>query len=307
MTLIERLASVPCVGADYRPFSVAPDGASLAVQLYRDGDWQVFLTGPDGETPRRVGDLDDACLCPLFAPDGRLYLGQGRPRFRVLRLLPVRPGDRGPGQPAARDARLLAAARLRPLPGRLDPGHDRLARRRLLRGADAQRALSRRRRPAPPRGLPVHGELAAVVARRRAGRRGRRHARAGHRRLRAGCGRRRFPRRRRRGRLLRRPPVVGAGRAPARLQRRPLRPPGHRRVPPRDARGHLGVGGRVGRAPPRVGAGRREPRLPRRARRGVGPRPAGPQDRRVARPLGRAGQPLPAVVLPGRRVPARRR
>jgi len=73
MTLIERLASVPCVGADYRPFSVAPDGATLAVQLYRDGDWQVFLARPDGGDLRRVGDLDDACLCPQFAPDGRLY------------------------------------------------------------------------------------------------------------------------------------------------------------------------------------------------------------------------------------------
>jgi Tol biopolymer transport system component len=76
MSVIERLASVPCVGADNRPFSVAPDGAELAVQLYRDGDWQVFLTGAAGGGLRRVGDLDDACLCPLFASDGRLYFAR---------------------------------------------------------------------------------------------------------------------------------------------------------------------------------------------------------------------------------------
>jgi dipeptidyl aminopeptidase/acylaminoacyl peptidase len=72
-SLIERLAAVPCVGVDARPYSIAPDGASMAVQLYRDGDWQIFLAGADGSGLRRVGDLDDACLCPLFAADGRLY------------------------------------------------------------------------------------------------------------------------------------------------------------------------------------------------------------------------------------------
>ena len=76
MSLIERLAAVPSVGADYRPFSVGPGGASLAVQLYRDGDWQVFITGPDGSGPRRVGAFDDACACPLFAADGRLYFAR---------------------------------------------------------------------------------------------------------------------------------------------------------------------------------------------------------------------------------------
>jgi dipeptidyl aminopeptidase/acylaminoacyl peptidase len=75
-TLIERLASVPCVGTDARPFSVSPDGATVAVQLYRDGDWQVFLMDPDGGDPRRVGDLDDACVCPLFSSDGRLYFAR---------------------------------------------------------------------------------------------------------------------------------------------------------------------------------------------------------------------------------------
>jgi len=76
MSLIERLAAVPSVGTDFRPFSVAPGGDSLAVQLYRDGDWQIFLTDPDGRGARRIGDLDDACGCPLFAADGRLYFAR---------------------------------------------------------------------------------------------------------------------------------------------------------------------------------------------------------------------------------------
>ena len=69
-SLIERLAAVPSVGTDYRPYAVAPDGRTVAVQWYREGDWQIFLTSLDGDEPRRVGDLDDPCWCPLFSPDG---------------------------------------------------------------------------------------------------------------------------------------------------------------------------------------------------------------------------------------------
>ena len=76
MSLIERLASVPSVASDFRPFSAAPGGASLAVQIHRDGDWQVFVTQPGGGGARRIGDLDDACVCPLFAADGRLYFAR---------------------------------------------------------------------------------------------------------------------------------------------------------------------------------------------------------------------------------------
>ena len=71
-TLIARLAAVPMVGQDYRPYSLSPDGRRLAFQWYRDGDWQIFLKDlPFGE-PRRVADIDDPCWCPQFSPDGRL-------------------------------------------------------------------------------------------------------------------------------------------------------------------------------------------------------------------------------------------
>lgn len=76
-SLIEQLAVVPAVGEDYRPFAVSPDGARLAVQWYRDGNWQIYLTGSHGEAPQRVGEFEDACWCPLFSPDGRfLYFAR---------------------------------------------------------------------------------------------------------------------------------------------------------------------------------------------------------------------------------------
>ncbi|HSL95698.1 MAG TPA: alpha/beta fold hydrolase [Thermoleophilia bacterium] len=76
-SLIERLAVVPAVGEDYRPFAVSPDGTRLAVQWYRDGNWQIYLMDVGGGEPRRVGEFDDACWCPLFSPDGRfLYFAR---------------------------------------------------------------------------------------------------------------------------------------------------------------------------------------------------------------------------------------
>ena len=68
--LIERLAAVPEVWADARPWSLSPDGRTLAFTWRRDGDWHVFLTDLEGGEPRRVESFDDACLCPLFSPDG---------------------------------------------------------------------------------------------------------------------------------------------------------------------------------------------------------------------------------------------
>ena len=70
-TLIERLAATPMVGQDYRPYAISPDGTLLAFQWYRDGDWQVFLRESPDAAPRRISALGDACLCPLFSPDGR--------------------------------------------------------------------------------------------------------------------------------------------------------------------------------------------------------------------------------------------
>ena len=76
-TLIERLAAVPSVGTDYRPYAVSPDGRTVAFQWYHDGDWQIFLMDLRGGEPVRVGDLDDPCWCPLFSPDGRsLYFAK---------------------------------------------------------------------------------------------------------------------------------------------------------------------------------------------------------------------------------------
>jgi dipeptidyl aminopeptidase/acylaminoacyl peptidase len=76
-TLIERLAAVPMVGQDYRPYAISPDGRTIAFQWYRDGDWQIFLRDFEGGEPRRVGDLEDPCWCPLFSPDGRfLYFAK---------------------------------------------------------------------------------------------------------------------------------------------------------------------------------------------------------------------------------------
>jgi dipeptidyl aminopeptidase/acylaminoacyl peptidase len=75
-SLIAGLAAAQGVGTDGRPFSVSPDGATVAVQWYRGGDWQIFLLPADGGEARRVGDLQDACLDPLFATDGRLYFSR---------------------------------------------------------------------------------------------------------------------------------------------------------------------------------------------------------------------------------------
>jgi dipeptidyl aminopeptidase/acylaminoacyl peptidase len=69
--LIERLAVVPAVGEDYRPYAVSPDGTRLAVQWYLGGNWQIYLLDLAGGEPERVGEFTDACSCPLFSPDGR--------------------------------------------------------------------------------------------------------------------------------------------------------------------------------------------------------------------------------------------
>ncbi len=89
--MIERLATLPAVGDEGRPFAISPDGATVAFQWYRDGDWQIYLLDlfADAE-PVRAAAFDDECTCPLFSADGRyLYFSRddaGSERFDVYRL-----------------------------------------------------------------------------------------------------------------------------------------------------------------------------------------------------------------------------
>ena len=89
-TLIAQLAASPGVCHDYRPFDLSPDGRTLAFQWYNGGDWQIFVLDLAGGEPRRIGDLDDPCWCPLFSADGRyLYFSRddrGSERFDFYRL-----------------------------------------------------------------------------------------------------------------------------------------------------------------------------------------------------------------------------
>jgi dipeptidyl aminopeptidase/acylaminoacyl peptidase len=66
-----ELATVAGVGEWYRRYSVSPDGATVAFQWRRGGDWQIYLVPTSGGEPRRMASIDDACFCPLFSPDGR--------------------------------------------------------------------------------------------------------------------------------------------------------------------------------------------------------------------------------------------
>ncbi len=70
-SLIERLAAVPEVWTEQRPWAFAPDGHTLAFTWRRDGDWHVYLKDlRDAAAPRRVEAFDDPCVCPVFSPDG---------------------------------------------------------------------------------------------------------------------------------------------------------------------------------------------------------------------------------------------
>ena len=70
-SLIERLAAVPEVWTEQRPWAFAPDGHTLAFTWRRDGDWHVYLKDlRDAAAPRRVEHFDDPCVCPVFSPDG---------------------------------------------------------------------------------------------------------------------------------------------------------------------------------------------------------------------------------------------
>ena len=76
--LIAQLAAVPEVGTEYRPFSISPDGTTIAFEWRRDGDWQIFTVDAHGRTaPRRLVAIDDPCGCPKYSADGRyLYFAR---------------------------------------------------------------------------------------------------------------------------------------------------------------------------------------------------------------------------------------
>jgi dipeptidyl aminopeptidase/acylaminoacyl peptidase len=76
--LIDQLATISQVGTDYRSYSLSPNGAQLAFQWHRDGNWQIYLMPADGSAPpRRLVEIDDSLSCPLFSRDERyLYFAR---------------------------------------------------------------------------------------------------------------------------------------------------------------------------------------------------------------------------------------
>jgi dipeptidyl aminopeptidase/acylaminoacyl peptidase len=88
--MIERLATLPQVGDEYRPFAISPDGETIAFQWYAGGDWHIYLVDARGGEPRAAAEGDDACSSPLFSRDGRsLYFARddkGSERFEYCRL-----------------------------------------------------------------------------------------------------------------------------------------------------------------------------------------------------------------------------
>jgi dipeptidyl aminopeptidase/acylaminoacyl peptidase len=125
-SLIERLAAVPEVWAESRPWAIAPDGATLAFTWRAGGDWHVFVKELQGDAaPRRIEDFDDPCVCPIFSADGAyLYFARddrGSECFDVYRcelatgalvnLLPDTPTlSPSPDFGLSPDGRLLALA-----------------------------------------------------------------------------------------------------------------------------------------------------------------------------------------------------
>jgi len=76
--LIERLAAVPEVATEGRPFSISPDGETIAFEWRQGGDWQIYLVdGHGGGEPRRLVEIDDPCGGPKYSRDGRyLYFAR---------------------------------------------------------------------------------------------------------------------------------------------------------------------------------------------------------------------------------------
>jgi dipeptidyl aminopeptidase/acylaminoacyl peptidase len=76
--LIERLAAVPELPTEGRPFSISPDGATIAFEWRKGGDWQIFTIDAQGDgAPQRLVEIDDPCGAPKYSADGRyLYFAR---------------------------------------------------------------------------------------------------------------------------------------------------------------------------------------------------------------------------------------
>ena len=187
-TLIERLAAVPIVGTDYRPFSIAPDGEHDRLRMAE----RRGLAAVHRRRRRRGGPATTALdrrplRLPQVLPRRPLpVLLARRQGIRVLRLLPLRARHRSAGEPSSGHAGSLAEPRSPALAGRHAHRPERGSRPELRRGPHAGgRVPARRRRGVPRR--PLRQRLdTAVVAGRHADRLARGHPRAGRRRLRDG-------------------------------------------------------------------------------------------------------------------------
>ena len=167
--LIERLSTIPRVESDYRPFAAVSrrqyGGVRLVsrrglADLHRRQPWR-YRAAASGRRARRLS-------LPLVLARPCLGLLRARRQGqRVLRHPPPRTHRRRAREPAARLPRLLAPARLLPLPRRV---HHRAG------GASTARATGPRscrpeRRPKPPHVTLHHRplcqrSLAPLVARR---------------------------------------------------------------------------------------------------------------------------------------------
>jgi Tol biopolymer transport system component len=81
-TVGQQLVSVNFQGGDLRYLTsqseaiddwaaVAPDGGRLAFGSSRDGDFEIYLAGPDGGDPRRLTTSPGLDIRPAWSPDGR--------------------------------------------------------------------------------------------------------------------------------------------------------------------------------------------------------------------------------------------
>lgn len=88
--MTQALATLAQVGEDARPFAISPDGTTVAMQWYADGNWQIFTLPANGGEPHAVTEGNDLCSSPLYSRDGRFLFfardDRGAERFECCRL-----------------------------------------------------------------------------------------------------------------------------------------------------------------------------------------------------------------------------